>query len=160
MGAVAPWCGSTTRKTKGRAAAPSGALDSGANTPLARPQIFARGCRGAEGSFFSCFSMSSCEFLPVASGRSCVIARLGNKVGNVYHPPGGDLTWWVESSFVSLDSTEEGAEVASKPMSAWNPFFALRAVNFGLTTTRAYLSFSMDSYLEEVLAGDSVLDSL
>ena len=27
------------------------------------------------------------------------------------------------SCFVSLDSTEEGAEVASKPMSAWNPFF-------------------------------------
>jgi hypothetical protein len=30
-GAAAPWCGSTIRKTNGRAAAPSGAQDSGAN---------------------------------------------------------------------------------------------------------------------------------
>jgi hypothetical protein len=37
--------------------------------------------------------MSSCEFLPVASGGSFVLARLGNKVGNVYRPPGGDLSF-------------------------------------------------------------------
>ena len=34
------------------------------------------------------------------------------------------------SCFVSFDSTEEGAEVASKPMSAWNPFFALGGGGF------------------------------
>ena len=33
-GAVAPRCGSTLRKTNGRAAAPSGAQDSGANVPF------------------------------------------------------------------------------------------------------------------------------
>jgi hypothetical protein len=86
------------------------------------------------------FSEVGANDFVVASGGSCVIARLGNKVGNVYRPPGGDLTWWVGSSFFSLDSTKEGAEVASKPMSAWNPFFALRAVNFSvLTATRACL---------------------
>ena len=33
-GAVAPWCGGPLRKTNGRAAAPSGAYDSGANAPF------------------------------------------------------------------------------------------------------------------------------
>ena len=33
-GAVAPWCGSTSGKSTGRAAAPSGAQDSGANAPF------------------------------------------------------------------------------------------------------------------------------
>jgi hypothetical protein len=37
--------------------------------------------------------MSSDEFLPVASGGSFVITRLGNKVGNGYPPPGGDLSF-------------------------------------------------------------------
>jgi len=111
MGAVAPWCGSTTRKTKGRAAAPSGALDSGANTPLVLQQIPVRRRRGAEGSFFSCFFISSGEFLPVASGGSCVIARLGNKVGNVHRPSGGDLSF---------------SATGYEPLADWVPSLKLR----------------------------------
>jgi hypothetical protein len=38
------------------------------------------------------FSAAGANATTVASGGSCVIARLGNKVGNVYRPPGGDLT--------------------------------------------------------------------
>jgi hypothetical protein len=34
--------------------------------------------------------MAGANATPVASGGSCVIARLGNKVGNVYRPLGGD----------------------------------------------------------------------
>lgn len=48
------------------------------------------------------------------------------------------------------------------PMSALNLFVVLREgrADFSmLTVTPAYLSFSTDTYLEEVLAGDSVLDS-
>ena len=64
------------------------------------------------------------------------------------------------SCFVSLDSTEEGAEATSKPMSAWNPFFVLRAVDFfGVDGDSSLPVVFADTYPEEVLAGDSVLQS-
>jgi len=103
---------------QGRVGAPPLTQASGADAPLARPQIFARRRLDAEGSFFSCFSWSSDEFSPVAFGGSCVIARLGNKVGNVYRPPGGDFSRRYRRCFVSLNLRRQGAEVTSKLMSA------------------------------------------
>jgi hypothetical protein len=45
-------------------------------------------------------------------------------------------------------------------MSAWNPFFALRAVDFFGVDGDSGLPIDFeDTYLEEVLAGDSVLQS-
>ncbi len=59
-----------------------------------------------------------------------------------------------------MDSTEEGAEVASKPMSAWNPFFcSVGSGFFGVDGDSSLPIVFADTYPEEVLAGDSVLRS-